>query len=42
LGAVTGELVRGGAADADGGVCARYDDDFVFDSPAQLYQHGIS
>ncbi len=32
-GAVVGELVGGGAADAEGGVCAGYDHYFVFDSP---------
>jgi len=28
-----GELVGAGSADAEGGVCAGDDDDFVFDSP---------
>ena len=32
-GAVEGELVGGGAADAEGGVGAGYDDYFVFDAP---------
>ncbi len=32
LGAVAGELVGGGAADAEGAVGAGYDDDFVFDA----------
>jgi hypothetical protein len=36
-GAVACELVGGGATDADGGVCASYDDDFVFDSPRREY-----
>ena len=34
-GAVVGELVGGGAADAEGGVCAGYDDHFVFYSTAR-------
>ena len=33
-GAVAGELVSAGAANADEAVCARDDDDFVLDSSA--------
>ena len=32
-GAVVGELMGGGAADAEGGIGAGYDYDFVFHSP---------
>jgi hypothetical protein len=40
-GAVACELVGGGAADANGGVCAGYDDDFVFNSPVRYCQPEI-
>lgn len=39
-GAVVGELMRGRAADAEGGVGAGYDDDFVFDAPGTCEQDG--